>query len=405
MLFSIAYRNIWRNRLRTWILISSIAVGMFAGIFSLAFNTGMLKKKTDNAIFNELSHLQTHKNKFVDMNDINLFFPNAYEKCIEIGSLKGVKSTTYRIIINSIISSEKATKGVKILGIVPEIEETTTDIHKNLVEGKYFKCHNKNSILVSQDMAERLHIEIESKVSLRFQDVNENISNNIFTVCGIFKTGNIAFDNGNVFVKYDDLRHLSGIPRNSAHEIAILLDDESNIENITAKINELFPYLSTENWKELAPILFLMNKSNFWTTYILVILILIGLSFGITNSMCMVILDRIKELGMLMAVGMNKLRIFSMLMLETIKITLLGGLAGIFLGMVAIEITGTIGLNITSYEKEIRQMGYDSLVNPYIYTDQLLWVILLVSITAVLSSIYPALKAMRYKPTDSIKSE
>ena len=240
---------------------------------------------------------------------------------------------------------------------------------------------------------------------LQFQDLEGTVTKNKFTVCGIYKTGNIAFDDGNVFVRYDDLRRLSKLPRNSAHEIAINVDDKDNMISIGEKINELFPYLTTENWKELAPILSMMNKNNFLSTYLLIILILIALSFGITNSMCMVILDRIKELGMLMAVGMNKVRIFSMLMLETIKITVLGGFIGIFLGMVAIEISGATGLNISSYENEIREMGFDSIVHPYIYNNQLFWVILLVLITAILSSIYPALKSLKYKPTDSIKSE
>ncbi len=405
MLLSIAYRNIWRNPLRTWILVCSIAVGMFAGIFSLAFSTGMLRQKTEDTIYNELSHLQTHKKKFADMNDLNLFFPDAYEKCIEIGSIKGVKSTTYRIIINSIISSDKATSGVKISGVVPEIEKTTTNIHKNIIDGNYFTSHNKNSILISQDVAKKLHLKVKSNVLLQFQDLEGTVTKNKFTVCGIYKTGNIAFDDGNVFVRYDDLRRLSKLPRNSAHEIAINVDDKDNMISIGEKINELFPYLTTENWKELAPILSMMNKNNFLSTYLLIILILIALSFGITNSMCMVILDRIKELGMLMAVGMNKVRIFSMLMLETIKITVLGGFIGIFLGMVAIEISGATGLNISSYENEIREMGFDSIVHPYIYNNQLFWVILLVLITAILSSIYPALKSLKYKPTDSIKSE
>lgn len=405
MLFSIAYRNIWRNPLRTWILVCSIAIGMFAGISYIAFNTGMLKQKTEGAILNELSHIQLHKNKSSEINNLNLFFPNAYEKCIEIGSLNNVKSTSYRIIINGIISSEKAIKGIKISGIIPEIEKTATDINKNIIEGNYFEFHKKNSILISYNIAKKLHLKEKSCVTLRFQSIKDKIIESNFTVCGIYRTGDIAFDNKNIFVRYNDIRTYSGLPPNSANEIAILLKDDKYIKEVTTKINKLFPYLTTEDWKELSPILSIMNQSNFLRTYLLIILILIALSFGITNSMCMVILDRIKELGMLMAVGMNKFRIFLMLMLETIKITLLGGLVGIFLGMVAIEITGTTGINILWFEEEIRQMGFDSFVHPFIYSDQLIGVILLVTITAVLSSIYPALKAMKYKPTDSIKSD
>lgn len=405
MLLSIAYRNLWRNPLRTWILVCSIAVGMFAGIFALAFETGMLKQKTDDAIFDELSHLQIHKDKFKNMDNLNLFFDNAYEKCIEISSLKDVKSTTYRIIVNSIISTNKATTAVKISGIVPEIEKTTTNIHKKLIKGKYLTCKDKNSILISKDIAEKLHLKIKSAVSLQFQNIEGNIIKSSFIVCGIYRTGNLAFDYSNVFVEYDDLRRISGLPNNHAHEIAVLLDSEEKMNVVGKKMKQLFPYLITENWKELDPILLLMNKRSFGSTYLLIILILIALSFGITNSMCMVILDRIKELGMLMAVGMNKARIFSMLMLETIKITLLGGLVGVFLGMVAIEITGKTGLSILSFDEEIRQLGYDSEIHPYISTDQLLWIILLILVTAFFSSIYPALKALRYKPTDSIKSE
>jgi ABC-type antimicrobial peptide transport system permease subunit len=119
----------------------------------------------------------------------------------------------------------------------------------------------------------------------------------------------------------------------------------------------------------------------------------------------MVILERVKELGMLMAVGMNKLRIFSMIVFETVFLSLTGGIVGVILSYVAVLITHKTGINISNWSQGLEAMGFDSIVYPGITLPMLINVTLLVICTGIIASIYPARKALKLNPADALRTE
>jgi len=145
----------------------------------------------------------------------------------------------------------------------------------------------------------------------------------------------------------------------------------------------------------------MMDQFGYW----LMIIILFALVFGIINTMLMVIMERKKELGMLMSVGMNKPRVFWMIMLETTMLSLVGAAVGLAISVGLMELFGFTGINFASWAEGLEAMGYSSFVYPYVTTNFYIIVTILVVFTAIIASIWPTRKALKLNPAEAVRAE
>jgi len=405
MLFSISWRNVWRNKLRSSVIITAIALGICAGIFSSAFYKGMADQRIEKAIKTEISHIQIHKPNFRQANDITKYIPEADKLVNKIRQLPDVSGVSQRIIIFSMASSAETASGVKISGIMPEEEKRVTNLNTKLTEGNFFEEQKRNPILVGWKLAEKLNVKLGSKIVLTLQDINNNIVAGAFRIVGIFDTANGAFDESNVFVRYDDLQRLMEMPEHAAHEIAILADNNDLVPKVLKEVKAVAGDLEVMSWSQLSPEMNYLNEAMDLYMYIFIIIILFALLFGIINTMLMVVLERIKEIGMLMAIGMNRLRVFMMIVLESIFLSLTGGVIGVLLGAGVSRYFESHRIDLSMWGEVYQDLGYD----PYVYTSLqlplLVNVTVLVILTGIIASLYPAYKALQNDPADALRIE
>lgn len=405
MLFSISWRNVWRNKLRSSVIITAIALGICAGIFSSAFYKGMADQRIEKAIKTEISHIQIHKPNFRQANDITKYIPESDKLVNKIRQLPDVSGVSQRIIIFSMASSAETASGVKISGIMPEEEKRVTNLNTKLTEGNFFEEQKRNPILVGWKLAEKLNVKLGSKIVLTMQDINNNIVAGAFRIVGIFDTANGAFDESNVFVRFNDLQRLMEMPEHAAHEIAILADNNDLVPKVLKEVKAVAGDLEVMSWSQLSPEMNYLNEAMDLYMYIFIIIILFALLFGIINTMLMVVLERIKEIGMLMAIGMNRLRIFMMIVLESIFLSLTGGVVGVLLGAGVSKYFESHRIDLSMWGEVYQDLGYD----PYVYTSLqfplLINVTVLVILTGIIASLYPAYKALQNDPADALRIE
>ena len=145
-------------------------------------------------------------------------------------------------------------------------------------------------------------------------------------------------------------------------------------------------------------------ENSFGITMVIFIgIILLALLFGIINTMLMAVLERTKELGMLMAVGMNKARVFTMILLETVMLSLFGGICGILLGWALNLYFGVKGIDLGAWSTAYKSMGFDTLVYTKLSLSISMEIAVMVVITGIIASIYPAMKALKLKPAEAIR--
>ena len=475
MITSIAWKNIWRNKTRSLIVIAAIAIGVFAGVFTIAAMNSSVVQRIEAAVNEELSHIQINNKDFRSSSDISNIIPD-YKRIVSVlDTFPGVEGVTGRIIIRGIASTAVKSTGVEITGIDVEKEREIFTLSEKLIEGtgSYFGSDTKfNTAFIGEKLAKELNIirynlsadaisklkeekvaeeviaklepligqrfisdkkflkaieniltpgEIKknylmikeaawsfregSKIILSFLDINNVQTGAALRITGIFRTNNDMFEEMSVFVPIEELRSLTGLQEGSFHRVIVRLEDNDMTDKITPVIREALPDLEVLNWKEIQPDLAMMSDMIQQVYAVFMVIILAALAFGIVNTMLMAVLERTKEIGMLAAIGMNRRKIFSMIMLESTFLSIVGGVAGMGISGAVIAATASKGINLVKYSDGMEAMGFSAHLFPTIDAQFFITTTILIILTGVVSSIYPARKALKLNPVEAIRTD
>ena len=376
----------------------AVVVGIWAGLVISAWTNGVIEQRINKVIQEELTHLQIHHPDFLREKESQMIIDSVNDIFSFLQNDDRVQSFTARTLADGMIQSSLTTSGVEISGVLPGRETETTKFHENLVDGEYPDAETRNPVLIGKGLAEKLNVVKGNRIVLSFQDIENELTSGAFNITGIFRTGQSSFDERKVIVHSDDLSALiAGRP--VYHEIAIMLKDAEQSDELAAELNQTFKNIKAETWVELSPEMRYMTGTGESYMFYIMVVIILALAFGILNTMLMAIFERMRELGMLMAIGMSKSRVFLMIMLESVLITATGTAGGILLGYITLSYLSEHGLDLTSVGGDtLAQWGYDALVYPSISPEEYITVTILIIITAILAAVYPAIKALRLNP-------
>jgi len=402
MLLSLAWKNVWRNKKRSLIIIAAIGLGLWGSLFAGAVWMGWGESMVDSAIDRDLAHIQIHQANYLQDKIIRNFIPNGFQVLQECRHITGVQAVSGRTLIEAMAASPASNFGVKIVGIVPEQARQVTDIHKRLIAGNYFESDPKNPVVIGKKLADRLNLRLKSKIVLSFQGLDGTFNYVACRIVGIYKTESKFFDESHVFMKQSDLfRLLNSSP--ILHEIAIRAKSSQLMPIVEQTAKTRFPDLSVKTWKELAPGIAITSATMESFTYMFIMIILFALLFGITNTMLMAVMERFRELGVLIAVGMKQGRIFSMILLETIMLSLTGGIIGFLLGAGTIAYTTQKGIDFSAFASGLASFGASTIVHPILPLEMYIALPIMIIFTASISAILPAWKAIHIQPADAVR--
>lgn len=406
MILSIAWRNVWRNKLRSLVIMLAVMFGLVGGIFSVALMNGMMEQMVSSTIQTELANVQIHNPNYLINNELKYTIENTDQVLNKATAMEEVKALSSRIKGQAMASTAASGTGVMINGINPEQEKQVTSIHEMLTEGTYFNTEMRSQpIVVGEKLAHKLSAQLNSKIVITIQNLDGIITYGAFRIVGMFKTHNANFDESTVFVQKNDLANLIGADPQKANEILIKLNKNENSEMIAEELSANYPTLKVQTWKELRPEFELFNSWMQQMLYLFLVIILLGLAFGIINAMLMAVMERVKEIGMLMAVGMNKRRIFGMIMLETIFLSISGGIIGILGGWALVAHFSEAGIDLSTVAEGLSEVGYASIAYPNVGSSYYFIVGGMVVLTAIIASIYPARKALKLRPAEAVRDD
>lgn len=475
MIAEIAWKNVWRNKSRSLIVIAAITVGVFAGVFTVAIMNSSVVQRIDAAVNEELAHIQVSNKDFRSSGDISSIIPDYEFVRKTLDSTSGVVASTGRILVRGMASSSSKSSGVEIIGIDVNREKEIFTLHEKLIPGTgtYLDSETKyNTAFIGEKLAKELNIiryflngevfaklkeqkvpdeiiiKLEplsgtrftsdkkfskevakllsagenkkygyrireaawsyregSRIILSFIDINNTQTGAVFRVSGIFRTNNDIFEGLSVFVPENELRELTGLSENDYHRIIARLENNALTDKAGAGLKDALAGYEVLTWKEIQLDLAMLSDMMQQVFGVFMGIILAALAFGIVNTMLMSVLERTREIGMLAAIGMNRRRIFSMIMLESVFLSIVGGISGMLVGGVAIAATAEKGINLTQYSEGMEAFGYSAHLFPTIDAGFFVMTTILIVITGILSSVYPARKALKLNPVEALRKE
>lgn len=411
MLRAIAWRNLWRNKLRSSIIMAALTIGIIGAVEMDGYMTGLTNQRVDAAIANEVSDIQLHNPGFLLNQETKYLIPHAGKKADEIRKIANVKAVSVRLKGAAMASSANAGAGISINGVVPDDEYRVSDLHDHIIEGTYLSNKQKIPAVIGQKLAKKLNIGVSDKLIVTMTDSTGTITNGAFLVVGIYKTSNTDFDKSNVFVTRKDLANLIGYPTNAGDEIAILLNSNQHTKAVTKKLNTLFSAevkshkLIIQSWDQIQPLLKSMVDMMNYFSYLFLIIVLAALTFAIINTMLMSMMERTREIGMLIALGMNKRKIVRMVMLETLFLSIIGALVGLVISILLVDYLSIHGLDLSSFAKGLNSIGYSSTVYFQVNREFYFTTVIVVVLLAILASIPAMMRALKLQPATAIREE
>ena len=402
-LIKIGWRNIWRNKKRSVVVILSIILGLYGGLIIVSLMTTLNHQRMDTAINTYLADIQIHNKNYSNEYSIIDTIPNVQDLEEILKNDSRVKAFSKRAVINGMLSNSTGSYGVNVLGIHPDDEIKVTKVYSKMVEGDYFVSKRANTMIVGKKLADKLNLKIRSKVVIAFQDTNGNITSLLYRIEGIFRSGNSMFDDYNVFVKnnsiFSNLPDLSGY-----HEIPILTTHNDITKSLKFDLQKINDSIDVKSWDDIAVELAYANKMMSSFLYIFMLIVLSGLSFGIINTMLMAVLERKKEIGMLMSIGMTKIYIFLMICFETVFLSLVSIPFALLITYFTVDYFSIVGIDLSVVASGLENFGVGSMFYLKLPSEYYINLSMLVIFISFISSIFPAIRALKINPAEATKS-
>ncbi|MAL19024.1 MAG: ABC transporter permease [Balneola sp.] len=400
-IIKLGWKNIWRNPTRSGVVIVAVLLGTWAGIFSAGFMNGMMQDSLNNQIQLSIGHIQITHPKFDDLYNPKYAIENPDELIQSLKQKPYIEQVSAKSMVTGLAQSTRNSYGVSVYGIDTQLD-TALVVEQYLVEGDFLEGINRNPVVIGRKLAERLDIKLRSRMVLSFQDVEGEITGGAFRVTGVFDSFSNQYDETNVFVLQEDLNRLIGNPE-AIQNIRIYTDDLSKADVYASELRQEFSDVEIKTWREVSPDLRYIFDMMDISLYMVMIIIIIGLIFSIINTMLMAVLERTRELGMLRAIGMNKARTFSLIMLETFFLTMAATPAGLLISWITIQYFATTGIDLSAFAEGMSEYGLSTIVYPELTLEYYLNITLMVAVAALVSAIYPAYRTLKLNPVQAIR--
>jgi ABC-type lipoprotein release transport system permease subunit len=402
-MLTLSWRNLWRNHRRTGIMLAAISVGVWAMIFMTAIMRGMVGDMLNQGIRNLPGHIQIHQQGFLDDPSIVNSLASPSGELLAALNDPDTEAWSGRIKVPAVISSERDTRGVMLLGVDPVSEDAITAIAGQVVEGRFLDTVDDKGVVIGLKLAERLETRLGKRIVIMSQDPENNIADRGFRIVGLYKAKLEALEEMNVYAARGTLQKLLKIGHRVT-EIAIVDKDMKDIDPLLKRIKAATPTgLETKAWYEIDTYLSTMLATMDGFVLVWIIIVFLALSFGLVNTLIMAVFERTREIGLIQALGMRPSMILYQIMLESVLLLVIGLALGNALAVITI-LPLESGLDISSVAEGMAMMGASSVLYPTLLLDDMIFANVVVILLGTLTSILPAWRAARLNPVQAINS-
>ena len=397
----LAWRNLWRNHRRTIIMLSAISIGVWAMIFMIALMRGMVEDMLRDGIAVLPGHVQVHHRDFLDDPSVANVVPLADSEIAAAMQEAGVERWGSRVRVPAVVSSERESRGVTLLGVDPTRERGLTFVDYDAVQGRFIDAINDKGIVIGGKLAETLETELGKRIVLMSQSPDNEIVDRGFRIVGLFEAEMESLEESWVFAGKRTAQRLLRID-DRVTEVFALGDDYRNTDVIYEKVSSAIDAdAAVQRWTEIDTYLGTMMGVMDGFVLVWVIVVFLALSFGLVNTLVMAVFERVREIGLMLALGMQPRSILGQIIIESMLLLAIGLAIGNVLAWAAVKPLES-GIDISIVSEGMEMMGVSGMLYPRLLPGDVILANVVVLILGFVASLSPAWRASRYEPVEAI---
>ena len=399
--FKLAYRNLGRHRRRS--ILSALALGLGTALlmFIAAFFQGEMRSAMESTLRLNTGHLQVRDADY-DPDKLSVaweyLIENPQQVAAQVEALDEVDVATPRLFASGIVSVRDESAGVQIMGIDPA--SRANEPYRHMVSGNFITADDRDGIVIGLPLAQSMELKVGDQLNLLVNTSDGSVDEQLFTVRGIFTTGTSAYDKGVVFLPLAKAQAFSGAG-NHASIIFVLLKDREQADLVAAAIPS--QNFQVETWKQMNELLVLVNDFSNVLLFVIYLIVLAVTAIVIINTLLMSVFERMREIGILSAIGMKGRQIVTLFLAEATLLAAGGVAFGMLVGWAVSAYFGKVGVYFGDLGMS-NEMLLEDRVYPYLTFDTAVMLVITAFAITLIFSLYPAWLASRMEPVEALHS-
>jgi len=402
-----AWRNLLRNPRRTILTITAIAFACMILVFMLSFQFGCYETMINASVKISTGHLQVMAKGYLADKKMRLVIKDKDQVARVLNRVSGIHAYTFRANGFCLVSSDKRTYGVALTGIDP-IREANVSTLKSLVrKGRYIEPDDRYAVLMGEHLSRNLKVDINDDITVLGQGRDGSIAAAVLTISGIFNSGIDEFDRNVMMMALEGFQDVFSMGK-SVHEAVITTNSLGDVARVQQQIQTEFhgggenEDLMVPDWMDIMPGLLQGIQMDLVSGIIMYVILIVVVAFSIFNTFLMAIFERTREFGVMMAIGTTPSRVTTLVMFESICMTLIGMILGIVIGSMMTLYFQKYGIYIAGTEDILKSYGIPDRLYPRLSLMSITAGPLVVFLITIASAVFPALKIRRLKPVDAM---
>jgi len=404
MYLTLAWRNIWRNKRRSWITIASIFFAVVIALFTRSMQLGSYRYMIKNAVSFYTGYIQVHSAGYWGQRSLDKSFVYSDSVAALTERLRHVVGSTPRLESFALVSSGDHTAGAMVVGIEPAAEDHITGLSKKVAKGDYLKSDG-TGILLAGGIAELLVVDEGDTVVLLGQGYHGVTAAGKFPVAGIVEFPSPDLNSSMSYLPLRQAQFLYGAD-DRVTAVAFMIDNPKQLSGTISQLKEtLDDTYEVMSWDEMLPELVQYIEMDNAQGIIMIWIIYMVVGFGILGTVLMMAMERTREFGMLISIGLKRARLAFVLFLESAALSLMAVVIGSVMGVPLLAYMRANPITFSGRMAEVMlAYGFEPIL-PFSMDPSIFWTqALAVLAIAIVAAVYPILRVFRLRPVEALRT-
>ncbi len=408
-LWSVAWRNLWRQKRRSLITACAMAIGVALCMSTIAFTDGMYTDMFEVMVEQQLGHVQVHHPDYPAKGLVYDALPERQALLARIDAVDGTVAACPELNGFALLGGDSKSAGGQLVGIDPARDRQVTPLHGRVIEGSYLSDGAGGEIILGFKLAEEIEADLGEQVVAVTQATDGSVGNELFTVVGLYKTGDVMMDQNGGYIHIADAENLLAL-QDRAHGITVLTDHADHVDAYAQALGAELAgdAVQVQTWWEASPQTAELMGMRDATVFIMLGIVFTVAAFGVINTMLMSVFERTRELGVLRALGLRPGKLVWLVVLESFFLAGLAAMIGLVLGGLLDWYLVVHGLDFSGSMPDgfsFEGIMLDPVMHGEVRPLGVIATVVAVFFVSVLASLWPAWRAARLQPVTAIRAE